>query len=123
MDSAGQSPGGVIRRQVALGMVVALVDGAARPSQGGEAWRTLPAPKRLPHANSQGYVAHDGAHIYYATFGAGAPVVLEGVGGHPDLNQPDGIHPTPEGHVVVANTVWTALEPLLKANPPSVARP
>jgi acyl-CoA thioesterase-1 len=51
------------------------------------------------------------------------PFLLEGVGGHPDLNQPDGIHPTPEGHVVVANTVWAALEPLLKANPPSVARP
>ena len=51
------------------------------------------------------------------------PFLLAGVGGHPDLNQPDGIHPTPEGHVVVANTVWAALEPLLKANPPSVARP
>jgi len=41
------------------------------------------------------------------------PFLLEGVGGHPDLNQPDGIHPTPEGHKILANNVWEALEPLL----------
>jgi len=33
------------------------------------------------------------------------PFLLEGVAGHPDLNQPDGIHPTAEGHQVVAETV------------------
>jgi len=41
------------------------------------------------------------------------PFLLEGVGGHPNLNQPDGIHPTPEGHKILANNVWEALEPLL----------
>jgi acyl-CoA thioesterase-1 len=41
------------------------------------------------------------------------PFLLEGVGGHPDLNQPDGIHPTVAGHRIVARTVWATLQPLL----------
>ncbi len=42
------------------------------------------------------------------------PFLLENVGGIPRLNQPDRIHPTAEGHKIVANTVWKTLEPLLK---------
>lgn len=41
------------------------------------------------------------------------PFLLEGVGGVPGLNLPDGIHPTPEGHRIVAETVWLTLKPLL----------
>ncbi len=41
------------------------------------------------------------------------PFVLEGVGGNPDLNQPDGIHPNIEGHQRVAENVWQVLKPLL----------
>ncbi len=41
------------------------------------------------------------------------PFLLEGVGGVPRLNLPDGIHPTTEGHKIVAETVWRALQPLL----------
>lgn len=41
------------------------------------------------------------------------PFLLKGVGGHPDLNLPDGIHPTAEGHVIVAETVWEILKPIL----------
>jgi acyl-CoA thioesterase-1 len=41
------------------------------------------------------------------------PFLLEGVGGVPRLNLPDGIHPTAEGHKLVAETVWRSLEPLL----------
>lgn len=41
------------------------------------------------------------------------PFLLEGVGGHPNLNQADGIHPTPAGHRIVARTVWAVLGPLL----------
>ncbi|AOS45027.1 Esterase TesA precursor [Lacunisphaera limnophila] len=41
------------------------------------------------------------------------PFLLEGVGGVPSLNLPDGIHPTPEGHRIVAETVWRTLHPLL----------
>lgn len=42
------------------------------------------------------------------------PFLLEGVAGEPGLNQPDGIHPTPEGQRLVAETVWKALRPLLE---------
>jgi acyl-CoA thioesterase-1 len=41
------------------------------------------------------------------------PFLLEGVGGNPKLNNPDGIHPNPEGHKVLAKTVRKVLEPLL----------
>lgn len=41
------------------------------------------------------------------------PFLLDGVGGVPDLNLPDGIHPTAEGHKIIAETVWRALQPLL----------
>jgi acyl-CoA thioesterase-1 len=41
------------------------------------------------------------------------PFLLEGVGGKPELNQPDHIHPTPEGHKIVADNVWKVLKPLL----------
>lgn len=43
------------------------------------------------------------------------PFILEGVGGVPELNLPDQIHPTAEGHKIVAETVWDGLEPLLKS--------
>jgi acyl-CoA thioesterase-1 len=43
------------------------------------------------------------------------PFVLEGVGGVRNLNQPDAIHPTPEGHKLVAANVWKVLEPLMKS--------
>jgi acyl-CoA thioesterase-1 len=42
------------------------------------------------------------------------PFVLEGVGGVRQLNLPDGIHPTAQGHEIVANNVWKALEPMLR---------
>lgn len=41
------------------------------------------------------------------------PFLLEGVGGVSSLNQSDGIHPTPAGHKMVANTVWEVLKPVL----------
>jgi acyl-CoA thioesterase-1 len=41
------------------------------------------------------------------------PFLLEGVGGVPGLNQSDGIHPTPAGHCLVAETVWKVIKDLL----------
>jgi len=41
------------------------------------------------------------------------PFLLDGVAGEARLNQPDGIHPTAEGHALVAATVWKSLRPLL----------
>jgi acyl-CoA thioesterase-1 len=41
------------------------------------------------------------------------PFLLQGVAGVADLNQPDGIHPNPEGARRVAEHLWPALQPLL----------
>ena len=41
------------------------------------------------------------------------PFLLEGVGGEPKLNQEDGIHPTAEGHRIVAENLWRELQKLL----------
>ena len=45
------------------------------------------------------------------------PFLLDGVGDRPELNQRDGIHPTAEGHIVVAETVWKYLKPVLQSLP------
>jgi acyl-CoA thioesterase-1 len=45
------------------------------------------------------------------------PFLLEGVGGVAKLNQPDGIHPTPAGHRLIARTVWSVLQPILRPAP------
>jgi acyl-CoA thioesterase-1 len=42
------------------------------------------------------------------------PFLLEGVAGVDRLNQNDGIHPTAEGARIVADHVWTILEPVLR---------
>ena len=41
------------------------------------------------------------------------PFLLEGVGGNPELNQGDGLHPNAEGHKIVANNVWQVIGPVL----------
>lgn len=41
------------------------------------------------------------------------PFLLEGVAAVPELNQSDGIHPTAEGHEIIAETVWRALRGVL----------
>jgi acyl-CoA thioesterase I len=48
--------------------------------------------------------------------------LLEGVGGKPELNLPDRIHPTAEGHRIVANNVWRVLKPLLESMHASAAQ-
>ncbi|MEO8427518.1 MAG: arylesterase [Verrucomicrobiota bacterium] len=42
------------------------------------------------------------------------PFLLEGVGGKPELNLPDRIHPTADGHKIVAENVWKILQPALE---------
>ncbi len=41
------------------------------------------------------------------------PFLLEGVGGDPELNQADGIHPTAKGHKIVAENVYKVIKGIL----------
>ena len=44
------------------------------------------------------------------------PFLLEGVAGIPELNLEDGIHPNPEGHAIIAETVLSYLLPIINKN-------
>jgi acyl-CoA thioesterase-1 len=41
------------------------------------------------------------------------PFLLENVGGIPELNLPDGIHPNVDGQKIVTRNVWKILEPII----------
>ncbi len=43
------------------------------------------------------------------------PFLLEGVAMNPTLNQGDDMHPNAEGAVIVANTVWKWIQPILNS--------
>jgi acyl-CoA thioesterase I len=45
------------------------------------------------------------------------PFLLEGVAGEPALNLPDRIHPTPEGHRLMARNAWPAIRRALERRP------
>jgi acyl-CoA thioesterase-1 len=57
-------------------------------------------------------VYRDLAHDYRLTF---VPFMLDKVAGVSSLNQSDGIHPNIEGTRIVADTLWTALRPMIDA--------
>jgi len=42
------------------------------------------------------------------------PFLLDGVAGHRELNQADGIHPNMAGERIVADNIWRGLRPLLE---------
>jgi pimeloyl-ACP methyl ester carboxylesterase len=65
-------------RRLALGawVLASVILIVAAPASAQAVWQTLPAPQPLPHAAASGYVAHDGARIYYSTYGKGVPVIL-----------------------------------------------
>lgn len=42
------------------------------------------------------------------------PFLLKDVGGIPELNQEDGIHPTRQGHQIIADNIWPVIEGVLK---------
>lgn len=50
------------------------------------------------------------AKNYNLTF---LPFLLDGIAFNPQFNQPDRIHPTAEGTVIVSKIVWETLQPLL----------
>ena len=47
------------------------------------------------------------------------PFLLDGVAGVPELNLPDGIHPTAEGYRLIAENMWKFLKPFLISAPAS----
>lgn len=51
------------------------------------------------------------------------PFLLEGIGGHDDLMQTDGIHPNAEAQPIMLELVMKALDPLLKAQAVPAAKP
>lgn len=51
------------------------------------------------------------------------PFLLEGVGGQPEMNQGDGIHPNEQGQRRVAENVWAVLEPVLREEAAEPAAP
>jgi acyl-CoA thioesterase-1 len=75
------------------------------------------AGMQLPDYSSDDYVGAFGG-----IFGALAeknratliPYLLEGVGGNPELNQWDRVHPNAAGQRILADNVWRVLEPLLR---------
>ena len=88
----------IIERARGRGVVVILAGMEAPPNYGDE------------YAASYRQAFTDLARQYQVTF---VPFLLEGVAGMPNLNQPDGIHPTAEGAAIVAETIWKALHPIL----------
>ena len=54
------------------------------------------------------------ASKYEAAF---VPFLLEDVAAKRQLNQADGIHPTAEGHVLIAERIWQELQPILRQRP------
>jgi acyl-CoA thioesterase I len=76
------------------------------------------AGMRMPESMGEDYAAEYErvfTEIAKTNKSALVPFLLEGVGGKAELNQPDRIHPTAEGHKIVANNVWRVLEPVLRS--------
>jgi acyl-CoA thioesterase I len=71
---------------------------------------TLPPNYGPDYIHSFEAVYKELAKKYHAAL---IPFLLEGVGGHADLMQRDGIHPTGEGNRIVAQNVMRTLAPLL----------
>ncbi|MGV8985522.1 MAG: alpha/beta fold hydrolase [Cypionkella sp.] len=61
-----------MRLFAAIGMTVSL----ALPAQAEERWETIPMPPPMPTPVAEGTAAVNGIEMYYATYGAGDPVLL-----------------------------------------------
>ncbi|MEM7050831.1 MAG: arylesterase [Acidobacteriota bacterium] len=78
--------------------------------------RVLIAGMEMPPSHGPEYTAGFRAlygEVATATGVALLPFLLEGVGGEPELNLADGIHPNVEGHQRIADTVLPALRRVL----------
>ena len=75
------------------------------------------AGMQLPIYGADGYVREFGqmyADLAEKNKAALIPYLLAGVGGDPALNISDRIHPNAAGQRILADTVWQALEPVLR---------
>jgi len=75
------------------------------------------AGMQLPLVASDSYVSAFGemfGALAEKNHAALIPYLLEGVGGDPELNQPDRVHPNAAGQRVLAENVWRVLEPILR---------
>jgi acyl-CoA thioesterase I len=90
----------IIERAQARGVTVMLAGMEAPPNLGQE------------YTKAYRQVFRDLAKKYKLAF---LPFVLEGVGGRPEFNQEDGLHPNAEGEKIMTENVWRVLEPLLEA--------
>src|SRR5712691_5739742 len=72
---------------------------------------------QLPNYNADNYVFEFGkmfGDLAAKNNAALVPYLLQGVGGDPSLNLPDGIHPNAAGQRVLAENVWRILEPIAR---------
>lgn len=99
LDQVRRNLAAIIERCQAAGAQVVLA-GMMLPPNYGEAY-TRPFAALFPELARQYGIAL-------------IPFFLEGVAGRPDLNQPDGIHPTGAGYAIVTENVLRVLLPLLQ---------
>src|SRR6267154_6039345 len=79
--------------------------------------RVVIAGMQLPNYGADRYVSAFGEmfdKLATKNGAALAPYLLEGVGGNPSLNLPDGIHPNAAGQKILAENVWRVLEPVAR---------
>jgi acyl-CoA thioesterase-1 len=75
------------------------------------------AGMQLPLVASDGYVRAFGemfGTLAEKNHTALIPYLLEGVGGDPELNLPDRVHPNAAGQRILAENVWRVLEPVVR---------
>lgn len=75
------------------------------------------AGMQLPEFSSDDYVGAFGgvfAPLAEKNRAILIPYLLEGVGGNPELNQWDRVHPNAAGQRILAENVWRVLEPILR---------
>jgi acyl-CoA thioesterase-1 len=79
--------------------------------------RIIIAGMQLPNYAEDNYVFAFGqiyADLAAKNNAALIPYLLEGVGGDPLLNQPDRVHPNAAGQKILADNVWSVLEPIVR---------
>jgi acyl-CoA thioesterase I len=87
--------------------------------------RIVIAGMRLPNYSADDYVSAFGqmyVDLAAKNHAALVPYLLEGVGGDPQLNFPDHLHPNSAGQKILAENVWRVLEAIARETANSAAR-